>query len=71
MPLHAGTTTAIVTITGCPECVILAGKSSCCGRGGSWQGECGFEGDPNFKHTWSEGVKVCEDENKKLGEADG
>ena len=57
--------TAVATV--CPVCVIMGDKFSCCGRGGSWQGECGFEGDPNFKHTWSEGAKTCAEENKKLG----
>ena len=46
-------------ITLCPACVILADKFSCCGRGGSWQGKCGSDGDRNFEYTWSDGIRVC------------
>ena len=32
---------------------------SCCGRGGSWFGNCGSDGSTNLDHTWSEGLQVC------------
>ena len=62
------TTTAVVTtaltnrpIT-CPQCgdKNKFGKSSCCGRGGSWFQKCGDPGESNFDHTWSDGIEACE-----------
>ena len=35
------------------------GKRSCCGRGGSWFGKCGDEGDSKFDHTWADGMRAC------------
>ena len=35
------------------------GKSSCCGRGGSWFGKCGSVGDANLGYTWYEGIRAC------------
>ena len=35
------------------------GVSTCCGKGGSWKGLCGFEGEPGFKYTWTKGEEVC------------
>ena len=32
---------------------------SCCGRGGSWFGNCGSVGNANFDHTWHGGITVC------------
>ena len=32
---------------------------SCCGRGGSWFGNCGSNGDTRHNHTWSEGLQAC------------
>ena len=51
------TTTVIPT---CPECGIIrkTGKLSCCGRGGSWFGNCG-SGENANEHMWSEGMQVC------------
>ena len=45
----------------CPECGIIkkSGKMSCCGRGGSWFGNCGSVGNANFDHTWHGGITVC------------
>jgi len=37
----------------------MSGKLSCCTRGGSWFQKCGNLGDPNFDHTWNEGVQAC------------
>ena len=45
----------------CPKCGIAkrSGKSSCCGRGGSWFGNCGSTGDTKVDHTWYEGLQAC------------
>ena len=37
-----------------------SGKLSCCGRGGSWFGDCGSAGDVNAGHTWYEGIRACQ-----------
>ena len=54
---------AVTTITGseCAKCgtITKSGKSSCCGRGGSWFGKCGGVGNARFGHTWVEGIQVC------------
>ena len=47
--------------SGCPKCgTNKSGKSSCCGSGGAWFGNCGNKGDPKFDHTWGEGVRTCQ-----------
>ena len=45
----------------CPKCGIIAksGKNSCCGRSGSWFGNCGSAGNVKLDHTWYEGIQVC------------
>ena len=44
----------------CDKCVASAtAGSTCCGKGGSWEGLCGRIGEPNLEHTWVEGIKVC------------
>ena len=45
----------------CPKCGTIgkSGKSSCCGRGGSWFRNCGSAGNRKFRHTWSEGILTC------------
>ena len=45
----------------CPKCGTIrkSGKTSCCGRGGSWFKKCGSAGNTNFRHTWSKGVLAC------------
>ena len=45
----------------CPKCGITtkSGKLSCCGRGGSWFGNCGAAGEGEFDHEWSEGFEAC------------
>merc|ERR1711939_714306 len=50
--------------TKCKECGKLAnGKSSCCGDGGTWKGNCGNSKD----HTWTEGIDACQgNQNTKL-----
>ena len=59
IPTLASATTAIDSV--CPECGMAKkyGKSSCCGRGGSWFGDCGSAGNSNLGHTWQEGIQVC------------
>ena len=47
-----------------PECrkcgtIGKSGKSSCCGRGGSWFRNCGNAGNVKNSHTWYEGIQVC------------
>ena len=45
----------------CLKCGITkkSGKMSCCGRGGSWFGNCGSARDTNTDHTWHEGLQAC------------
>ena len=45
----------------CPKCGTIgkSGKSSCCGRGGSWYRNCGNAGNEKAGHTWYEGVQAC------------
>ena len=45
----------------CPECgfIFQSGKTSCCGHGGSWFGNCGSAGNTKLGHLWSEGIRAC------------
>ena len=45
----------------CSKCGIIkkSGKLSCCGRGGSWFGNCGSAGNTKLDHTWYEGLQAC------------
>ena len=45
----------------CLKCGIIkkSGKTSCCGRGGSWFGNCGGSGNAKLQHTWIEGILEC------------
>ena len=44
----------------CPKCVAKkSGKLTCCAPGGAWFMNCGDVGDPNFDHTWGEGIQAC------------
>ena len=56
----AATTTAITTSV-CSKCGAIqkSGKTSCCGRGGSWFRNCGSAGNSKYDHTWSEGIRAC------------
>ena len=63
--MPAATAAAITTTlisSACSECGIIkkSGKVSCCASGGSWVEDCGGAGDPNFNHTWLEGVQACQ-----------
>ena len=55
----ADTTTAISSV--CSRCGTIgkSGKSSCCGRGGSWFKNCGGSGNKKLHHTWYEGIQAC------------
>ena len=47
-------------VAACDKCVPRQnGRSTCCGKGGSWEGKCGRAGDAKFEHTWVEGSKAC------------
>ena len=49
----------------CSKCGILkSGKSSCCGRGGSWFGKCANKVNNKFSYTWSEGIESCQTESE-------
>ena len=49
-----------VRILACPKCGLNQfQKRTCCGSGGTWFGKCGDNGDPNFDHTWTEGIQAC------------
>merc|ERR1712032_1477254 len=54
--------TATTTISACSKCVPIkkSGKTSCCGRGGSWFRNCGSVGNTRLDHTWYEGIQVCQ-----------
>ena len=56
------TTTSLV----CPKCGTIgkSGKTSCCGRGGSWFRKCRSADSRNFRHTWSEGILVCKTQSQ-------
>merc|ERR1711934_458561 len=47
--------------TACLKCGTIkkSGKTSCCGRGGSWFGNCGRDGNAKVVRTWYEGIQVC------------
>ena len=55
------TTSTNVTDSFCPVCGVLkrSGKTSCCGVGGSWFGNCGVVDHTKRDHTWSDGRRVC------------
>merc|ERR1712032_1708494 len=55
------TTTAAIAVSVCPRCGTIgkSGKSSCCGRGGSWFRNCGGTGNTKLQHTWYEGIQAC------------
>ena len=54
------TATTTATQITCPKCALnKQGQSSCCPRGGSWFKKCGHVGDPNFAHTWLDGIEAC------------
>merc|ERR1719265_1580545 len=46
----------------CPKCAVSLNsrKPSCCAPGGAWFRNCGENDDPEFDHTWFEGVQACE-----------
>ena len=50
-----------VSVSGCVKCGMSkkSGKYSCCARGGAWFKSCGDPSDPNFGHTWTEGIQAC------------
>ena len=55
-PVDSGSGTG----TACPKCgTTKKGKVSCCANGGSWFEKCGDPGDPQFEHTWDDGVNAC------------
>ena len=45
----------------CLKCGAIAksGKVSCCGRGGSWFGNCGSALHAKLDHSWYEGIRSC------------
>merc|ERR1719201_917096 len=55
----ATTTTTIRSV--CPKCgsIKKSGRTSCCGHGGSWFGDCGSPGNTKFHHTWYKGIQSC------------
>ena len=59
IPTPVVTTMSISPV--CPDCGIVkkSGKISCCGRGGSWFGNCGNAENTEFGHTWYEGIESC------------
>ena len=58
--LHVSATATIISSV-CATCGFIAksGRISCCGRGGSWFGNCGGAGNAKLAHTWYEGIRAC------------
>ena len=58
MPAAVTTTTSSSI---CRKCGTTrkSGKSSCCGRGGSWHTSCGSAYNTRLQHTWYEGLHAC------------
>ena len=54
-------TSSPATPNECSKCVTLSHgrSSSCCGKGGAWEGKCGSPDNAKSEHTWGEGLKVC------------
>ena len=58
--IAAVTTSASTPPITCPKCgATNLGKLSCCFRGATWFKKCGDVGDPNFEHTWFDGIQAC------------
>ena len=60
--IHTPAVTTTTTINSvCPKCGIIAkpGEFSCCGRSGSWFGNCGSATNAMHDHTWYEGIRAC------------
>ena len=55
----AATKTTISSV--CHKCgiIVKSGEPSCCGRSGSWFGNCGRAGNAKLDHTWYEGIRAC------------
>ena len=53
----------MATSSSCPKCGTMkkSGTMSCCGRGGSWFGNCASAGHTKVHHTWQEGIRACKD----------
>ena len=53
----------MATSSSCPKCGTFgkSGAMSCCGRGGSWFGNCASAGHTKVHHTWQEGIRACKD----------
>ena len=66
---HTRAVTTMTTELVCTKCgtVKKSGKISCCGRGGSWFGNCGGRvGNADVHHTWYEGIKACKTQSKRV-----
>ena len=53
----------------CSNCGTIKklGVRSCCAIGGDWHNNCGHNGgpgEPEYDHTWSEGIEACERKSK-------
>ena len=52
---------------GCPKCATnMAGKRSCCARGGAWFKNCGDAGDMKGYYTWAEGIEACKSKCREV-----
>ena len=62
MTTPAVTTAPSISLV-CSKCGIMtkSGKLSCCGRGGSWFGNCGGAGKAELDYSWYEGIRACKD----------
>ena len=47
----------------CPKCGTFKNseKMSCCAFDGAWYKKCGNANDPDFDHTWYEGIQACKE----------
>ena len=59
--IYARTVTTTAIDLACPKCGTIkkSGKTSCCGRGGSWFKNCGRTVNKRLQYTWYEGIQAC------------
>ena len=57
-----------IALSVCLKCGTIdnSGKTSCCGRGGSWFENCGGVGNKKLSHTWYEGIQACQARSQSM-----
>ena len=63
LAFSASTSTPVATTkrSVCSKCGISknSGKANCCAPGGDWFADCSIDVNPNFGHTFKEGIQAC------------